>query len=628
VTNWIYRADITAYNGTTITLHYATVGYATTSAHPTFPNQLFGDELSQPLLISYSMFGEQRTHGILSAQDIGHGEMVLRNSDGSLDDLVTYSFDGRLVELYRVDPADLNTDHLMWRGVIEDVYPDNDNIQVLVRDITYLFDRALQPTKFAGTNSAPNGLEGTASDIKSQPKPKLYGTVYNVSPIPVNTVRFIYQLHDTSFAAGFTLTVYDKRATVAAGISRTLADFQNGAASATVSSIDTTLDQITTTAAHGFTTGDPVHVDATTTLPGGVLNTQYYYARAISTTVLSLHDTAAHASANTNKIDITSAGSGTITVAKNRTPYGSYDWCNDAAGGFLMRFGLQPIFPTCDACNGTTGTDDTCLAVFSSVVARAQAQYPDIGALSLTCENKTGDWIDASTAKVGVYWTEENTIYNALAEVAAAVGASFRSHPASSTNQIVLTQFLTSDGLGSNTLYLDDSNVGKGSVHLVRPQDDERGIPPRAFNCNYKRNYTLMKPADMASVSASDLAFLQREYRTISLDESAIVLDDYPASPELTADTALAASADASNMAVHMAFVMGIGFRMFEVTADLEEVASFSESVPLATPWLVLGVTNISLTNSRFNLSSGQLFGAVGMVLDFAAKTADLTLWG
>lgn len=81
----------------------------------------------------------------------------------------------------------------------------------------------------------------------------------------------------------------------------------------TISSINTDSGAINTTTAHGLTTGSPVviNTDSGGTQPGGVSPTTVYFARGISSTEFTIHTTAAGASANTDKIVPSSAGSGT-----------------------------------------------------------------------------------------------------------------------------------------------------------------------------------------------------------------------------------------------------------------------------------------------------------------------------
>jgi hypothetical protein len=83
-------------------------------------------------------------------------------------------------------------------------------------------------------------------------------------------------------------------------------------ATKTITSINTTTDELTASVAHSLTTADPVIMSATTA-PGGTTNTYIYYVRVISATVVTLHPTPANATNNTNRVDITSAGT-TVTL--------------------------------------------------------------------------------------------------------------------------------------------------------------------------------------------------------------------------------------------------------------------------------------------------------------------------
>lgn len=77
-------------------------------------------------------------------------------------------------------------------------------------------------------------------------------------------------------------------------------------------SVDASTDILTTTANHLLETGDEVMVHALVTMPGGVNRTTRYYARVATATTITLHSSAAGATNNTNKIDISSVGSGVI----------------------------------------------------------------------------------------------------------------------------------------------------------------------------------------------------------------------------------------------------------------------------------------------------------------------------
>lgn len=96
-----------------------------------------------------------------------------------------------------------------------------------------------------------------------------------------------------------------------------LADLSNwntvSAVTKTFTVTDLATDVITATA-HGLTTGQRVTVFSTTTLPAGLSSTANYYARALTADTLSLHYTAAGASAATNRVDITTNGTGTHSL--------------------------------------------------------------------------------------------------------------------------------------------------------------------------------------------------------------------------------------------------------------------------------------------------------------------------
>ena len=89
---------------------------------------------------------------------------------------------------------------------------------------------------------------------------------------------------------------------------------QNIGANVAVSSINTTTDVLTTSTTHGYTTEDPVFISSVST-PDGITEDGIYYVNVLSTTTLQLHPTPTDASANTNRVDITTAGT---TVVLNK----------------------------------------------------------------------------------------------------------------------------------------------------------------------------------------------------------------------------------------------------------------------------------------------------------------------
>lgn len=613
-TKWIYRVDLTGLDnfGSATVFRYASRGYQTSPTHPTLANTYFEGRASQPLQLERDLYGQAQTHGDVQ---VAHGTVLLENSDGALDALTGYGFDAQKIEIWRIDPAAPDTENLVFRGQMESLQADAKQITVQVRDATYGFAVALQPTKYGGTNSLPNGLDGTPSDIMGQPKPICWGVNFNLEPVFVNTSRLIYQFHDSACGSGFALAVYDKRTPLNAGILRVIADFNAGASSATASSIDTTLDQITTSAAHGFTTADPVHVDATTTLPGGVLNTRYYYARVISTTVISLHPTATDATNNTNKVDITSAGSGTITVAKNRTPYTCYDWCSDNAGSYVRLGSTSVGRVTMDVTNPAPGLTSSWSDILTALVNRFGAYSVD-------------QRVSATYSTVGVYWQSEMTVFDAVRELLQSVNASYQLYP----NQVGGPTYLTTQRLEvpgtSLVLDLDATNIAPDSLTIIQPQDPEQGIPPWRVTCNYKFNHTVMTATDLAGGAVSDLAFTSQQYRAVQSDNSS-VKSQFPAAPELVVDTFLTTQADAS---AHASYERQLYFPMrhmysLRISMDLIDALVTNSPPTPNIPGLMLCMI-VRITYPRWGLNSGSYFSVIGYTMDCQARTVDLIVWG
>lgn len=86
--------------------------------------------------------------------------------------------------------------------------------------------------------------------------------------------------------------------------------------------VNTTSDEITTNSAHGWATGQAIELTTTGSLPAAtpaLALATIYYARVTSSTKITLHPTLADANANTNKINLTSSGSGTLGVKELTT---------------------------------------------------------------------------------------------------------------------------------------------------------------------------------------------------------------------------------------------------------------------------------------------------------------------
>jgi hypothetical protein len=203
----IYIVEITAAidaAGTTTVLRYASKPY-TTKPTDTPANTFYDDRITNPASISRSLYSNGTTSG---ASRVNYGAVELTNVDGGLDSILNYSFDGRaLVIKIGNAGADYSTFTTILNGTMEQVEFTFSKVTILARDKLAIVDMPLQTTLYAGNNSLPNGIEGV-DDIAKTPKPLLYGQVFNIAPIMVNSSKLTYQINDGAIAA--VSNVYDK----------------------------------------------------------------------------------------------------------------------------------------------------------------------------------------------------------------------------------------------------------------------------------------------------------------------------------------------------------------------------------------------------------------------------------
>lgn len=184
------------------------------SPSDTPPNQAFDNSIMDPGSLGIHTFSDGRTSG---STKLEVGELVLTNIDGQYDSWIDYSFDGRPITIYSGSgtaayPSGFTR---VFTGTMESIDAEWDKIVVRMRDKQYLFSLPLLKTKYAGNNVAPNGLEGTPTDIKDNVKPRVYGKVFNIPCTPVNTSKLIYQVSDGQINA--VVAVYDKGAALTLG---------------------------------------------------------------------------------------------------------------------------------------------------------------------------------------------------------------------------------------------------------------------------------------------------------------------------------------------------------------------------------------------------------------------------
>lgn len=203
----IYVAEIQAHDGAALhTFYYSTVGFTSTPTD-TPSNTLFDARLLQPCLLKRSLFSSGTTSGESTAD---YGDLILNNTDEALDFLNDYGCDGRVLivrsgVLGTAYPSTFTTE---FKGTMSVPTFVNNTVVIKVKSRQLTLTAPLQVTKFAGTNVAPNGLEGLPTDLQGKPKPVILGAPSNVSALLVNTSKQIYQVHDGALAD--IAAVYDK----------------------------------------------------------------------------------------------------------------------------------------------------------------------------------------------------------------------------------------------------------------------------------------------------------------------------------------------------------------------------------------------------------------------------------
>ena len=154
----------------------------------------FDAALLDPGSIGINAFGDGRTGG---GTKLEIGEMIIANNDGTFDDWLNYSFDGRPAVIRYGQggpyPASFQT---ILTCTVDAVEASFKQIVVRLRDKQYLFTQQLLSNRYGGTNVLPDGVDGTAADLKDKVKPRVFGSVLNITPAFVNTSKLTYQVND------------------------------------------------------------------------------------------------------------------------------------------------------------------------------------------------------------------------------------------------------------------------------------------------------------------------------------------------------------------------------------------------------------------------------------------------
>lgn len=323
------------------------------------------------------------------------GEVELANIDGELDYLADYAVDGRAATLTRIDDA---TETVLFTGTVGRMYARGDSLFFALKDITEsLTTNHPLGDVYAGDNALPDGLEGTEDDIEGKVKPRVYGDVSNISAVPVNTSKLIYQASSKDDC--LIVAVYDD------GV-RLTNYLINGAHSigATSIAVDTGSGDIPVGALVMFD-GHRTVYEVDTGLSGGSI-------------VLTSGLTAAIT--DNSAIEVLNFYSDTIDLESVTEPdvWGSYQ-------GYF-RLGATPAgVVTCDAISVTANVLDKAGDVLAKLADEVSITADSASVIVLNAAGVVGIYVDKDTrtdelfnrvikSVIGYYWFESSVLMAAL----------------------------------------------------------------------------------------------------------------------------------------------------------------------------------------------------------------------
>lgn len=154
-------------------------------------NFTYWPHLKSVLNFEETLFGRGSTTGEAS---VGVGELILENTDGAWDSIRKWAFDGRRIDVFKLDSEaqEPDDDNKFFSGVIVYAQIGVNQVSIYVKNRLEMLTPLIQASTFAGTNQGYLGLEGTEADLKGKTKPMLWGTCLNVPLVPINKIQQMY----------------------------------------------------------------------------------------------------------------------------------------------------------------------------------------------------------------------------------------------------------------------------------------------------------------------------------------------------------------------------------------------------------------------------------------------------
>lgn len=198
MSSWIATIGVLDETYTPKTLYFSDDGYTDNAGI------YYEARMRQPAIINITG-NDGGLLEVMSSNSIG--EIELDNTDGELDYMADYAIDGRDCTLQLVN--DNGTITTWFKGIVTRQYQRGNNIYLTIKSLSEALDTPFSVNRYDGSGGT-HGVEGIATDIRGNVKPRVYGKVVNATPVLCNSALGIYQVSDLTTC---TITaVYDKGA--------------------------------------------------------------------------------------------------------------------------------------------------------------------------------------------------------------------------------------------------------------------------------------------------------------------------------------------------------------------------------------------------------------------------------
>ncbi len=571
----VWIATITALdaNDAPITLHFSDCAYIDDDWN------YYSPVMAQPAMVKISPNDGGVFHCFSSPST---GEIELLNISGHLNYLSDYAVDNGIFSLSLIDSDGFQTDFMT--GKISATHSTDKSIFLALQSMSELLGRPHPNTKYLGTNALPAGVEGNATDIKGNVKPRIFGSVKNATPILVNTAAtsLIYQFSDR--ASCIVTAVYDKGGAFTLGVTyppASLATFISTAVTVTG----------TFNRCMGYV---KLYVS-----PVGVVTGDAFDGMTLAT--------------STTNVGAIATGSKTFVTQANKTfAAGNLLTLYSAANPANFMTGLVTSYTTTSLVMnitviGGSGTPTDWIITSNlagDVLNEIVNETPVILGISLNSASKPA--LNAA-GEIGVYVTGATNTAALLNQVVASTGAIWYFNGlVIYAKLIALATTYTLELTDSEIISLERTGTGLGT----------NGVPITACSIDFDKIETVQKKAELiATVTNTRVAYLSLETRSAFINDST-VLTRHPMAEAITVNSALRTETDAIAMGTRLLNLCKTRVDVVNITCVVAEIPALSI------------LDGVLVTTNKLSYSDGRTLTIIGFEIDAKRRKITLQLIG